>query len=161
VRTAVYPGTFDPITNGHVDLIRRALTLFDRLIIAVADNPRKQPLFSVADRMAMIRTVVKKFKNVEVDSFRGLTAEYVHARQARVIVRGLRAVTDFEYEFQMALTNRTIHPNVETAFLMTSKEYTYLNSTMVKEIAQFGGKIDDLVPPVVARYMQKAMKTGK
>jgi pantetheine-phosphate adenylyltransferase len=155
VRTAVYPGTFDPITNGHVDLIERSLEIFDRLIIAVADNPRKQPLFSAGDRVAMIKEVVRKYHGVSVDSFRGLTAHYVRSRKANVIIRGLRAVTDFEYEFQMAITNRTLDQKVETVFLMTSKEFMFLNSTMVKEIAQFGGDVRELVPPVVVKYIAK------
>ena len=161
MKVAVYPGTFDPITNGHIDLVGRSLRLFDKLIIAVAENPRKKPLFTLAERTAMIKDVFKDQPQVSVDSFKGLTADYARSVKANVILRGLRALTDFEYEFQMALTNRELDAEAETVFLMTSKDYAYLNSSIVREVGLFGGDVAKLVPPVVVRYLKKKLNTNK
>ncbi len=145
-KTAIYPGTFDPITNGHIDVIHRAARLFDRVIVAVSTNPAKKPLFTVEERVALIREALQDQKNVEVDSFKGLLVEYARSRNAVAIVRGLRAISDFEYEFQMALVNRKISNGLVTVFLMPHEKYTYLNSTIVKEVASFGGDVEKFVP---------------
>ncbi len=145
-KTAIYPGTFDPITNGHIDVIHRAARLFDRVIVAVSTNPAKKPLFTVEERVALIREALLDQKNVEVDSFKGLLVEYARSRNAVAIVRGLRAISDFEYEFQMALVNRKISNGLVTVFLMPHEKYTYLNSTIVKEVASFGGDVEKFVP---------------
>ena len=155
---AIYPGTFDPITLGHVDLIRRAARLFDRLILAVSDSLRKSPLFTQAERLAMARELAVEIPQVEVDSFDGLLVEYARRKQARVILRGLRAFSDFEYEFQMALMNRKLLSTVETVYLMPSEEYVYLNSTIVKEVALLGGNIRCFVPEVVASALFKKIQ---
>lgn len=156
MRRVIYPGTFDPITNGHLDIIERAMTLFDVVTIGVTTNPAKNPLFSVEERMAMIRQVTQDFKNVQVDSFGGLLVDYANRLGACAIVRGLRAISDFEYEFQMALVNRKISDGIVTVFLMPNEKYTYLNSTIVKELAIFGGDISRFVPPLVeAQVKQK------
>jgi pantetheine-phosphate adenylyltransferase len=157
---AVYPGTFDPITNGHVDIVRRALALFDRVVVAVADNVRKAPLFSLEQRQGMIRASVGDEPRVEVDSFDGLLVEYAKKRQARVIIRGLRAIADFEYEFQFAHMNRHLAPGVETVFLMTSEESFYVSSSLVKEVATMGGDITRIAPPAVVEAFKK-LKDGK
>lgn len=155
MRIALYPGTFDPITYGHIDVIERARTIFDRVIVTVARNSTKQPLFSDDERVAMIRDVLKKYKNVEVDSFAGLLVEYAKKKHATAIVRGLRAVSDFEYEFQMALTNRKLADRITTVFLMPHEKYTYLNSSIVRELVMFGGDISEFVPPAVALKLRK------
>jgi pantetheine-phosphate adenylyltransferase len=155
MRHVIYPGTFDPITNGHLDIIERATMLFDRVTIAVTTNPAKNPLFSVAERVAMIRQVTSKFSNVQVDSFSGLLVDYVAKLGACAIVRGLRAITDFEYEFQMALVNRKLSDGIVTVFLMPHEKYTYLNSTIVKEVAKFGGDVSRFVPPEVKAQLKK------
>ncbi|HTP12999.1 MAG TPA: pantetheine-phosphate adenylyltransferase [Bacteroidota bacterium] len=146
---AIYPGTFDPITNGHLDIIERAVKMFDKVIVTIARNSSKNPLFSDKERIKMIREAVKEWSQVEVDSFEGLLVDYARKRKASVILRGLRAISDFEYEFQLALTNRKLNDEVETVFLMPSEKYTYLNSTIVREIARLGGDVSDFVPPVV------------
>jgi pantetheine-phosphate adenylyltransferase len=146
MRLAIYPGTFDPITNGHLDLVERGLRLFDEIIIAVAPNPKKQPLFSLDERLSMIREAVRKFPNVRAEPFHGLLVDYVKERGGVVIMRGLRAISDFEYELQMALMNRRLDMRIETVFMMPSEEYTFLTSTIVKEVASFGGSISGLVP---------------
>jgi pantetheine-phosphate adenylyltransferase len=148
---ALYPGSFDPITLGHLDVIERASKLFDRVIVIISVNPYKQPLFPVEKRLQQIHQSVDHLENVEVDSFIGLTVEYARQHQAGVILRGLRVLSDFEKELQMAHTNKTLGEEVETFFLATSKEYSFLSSSVVKEIAQFGGKIDHLVPINVAQ----------
>ena len=153
--TAVYPGTFDPFTNGHIDLVRRALRLFPRLIVAVARNPQKAPLFTLEERLAIIREALGSLAEVEVDTFDALTVDYVRKKGAQVILRGVRAVSDFEAEFAMALMNRKISGEVETVFLMPNQAYTYLSSRLVKEVALLGGNVDDLVPPLAARLLKE------
>jgi pantetheine-phosphate adenylyltransferase len=147
---AIYPGSFDPITLGHLDIIRRSSRLFEQVIVAVLGNPNKTPLFTVQQRLAQIRLTTKHLPNVEVDSFNGLTVNYANLRQAQVLIRGLRAVSDFEIELQMAHTNKTLSTQIETVFLATSNEYSFLSSSVVKEIAKFGGSVDHLVPPHIA-----------
>ena len=160
-RLAVYPGSFDPITNGHVDLIERGARLFDRVIVAVLTNTSKQPLFSVPERVAMMREVFRARPNVEVETFEGLLVDYVRRRQASVIVRGLRAVADFEYELQMALMNRHLDADIETVFMMPDERYTYVSSHLVREVAALGGSIAGLVPAVVeARLATKRVPAG-
>jgi pantetheine-phosphate adenylyltransferase len=157
-RIAVYPGSFDPVTNGHLDIVHRACGLFDRVVVAVADNAQKAPLFSLEERLELLRASLRPLtrrKAVVVDSFRGLLVDYVKRRGAVAIVRGLRAVTDFEYEFQMALMNRQQAPTVETVFLMPDEKYTYLSSTILKEIARLGGKIGRFVPPEIEPQIRR------
>jgi pantetheine-phosphate adenylyltransferase len=155
MRIAIYPGTFDPITNGHLDLVERGLRIFDKLIIAVAFNPKKQPFFSVQERLALINNAVKGCKNIEVDAFTGLLVEYVKRKGGVAIIRGLRAVSDFEYELQMALMNRRLDMNIETVFMMPSEEYSFLTSTIVKEAAMFGGSVKGLVPAAVEKALNE------
>ncbi|MCP3101644.1 pantetheine-phosphate adenylyltransferase [Myxococcus sp. K15C18031901] len=145
---AIYPGSFDPLTNGHLSLIQRSLKMFDRLIVAIAVNPKKTPLFSEDERRDLIRDAVKD-PRVEVDAFHGLLVDYVKRRGVSVIVRGLRAVSDFEYEFQLANMNRKLAPTVETVFMMTGEDYFYISSQLVREVASFGGDVTGLVPPNV------------
>jgi pantetheine-phosphate adenylyltransferase len=152
---ALYPGSFDPIHNGHCDIIERAAKLFDRLIVAVYDLPEKRLLFSTEERVAMVREVVSTLDNVEVDSYSVLTVDHAVARGAQAIVRGLRASMDFDFEFQIALMNRHMNRDVEALFLMTSVEHAHLSSTLVKEIASHGANVNDLVPPVVATALQR------
>ncbi len=154
-RIAVYPGTFDPVTFGHLDVIGRASELFDKVIVAVARNSSKKPLFTEKEREALIRLSVKKYKNVSVDSFQGLLVQYAKKQGACAVVRGLRAVSDFEYEFQMALTNRQLANNITTVFLMPHEHYTYLNSSIVREIAMYGGDVSKFVPPVVRKALKQ------
>jgi pantetheine-phosphate adenylyltransferase len=152
-RTAIYPGSFDPPTKGHEDLIRRSLALADQVIVAVAVNPSKQPLFPVTERIAMLRATVGDDPRVTFESFDGLLAEFARKVGASVVVRGLRAVSDFEYEFQMALMNRQLHPSLETVFLVPALDLTYLSSSLVREVARFGGDVSSLVHPVVAEAL--------
>jgi pantetheine-phosphate adenylyltransferase len=153
-RVAVFPGSFDPMTMAHLDVARRAAALFDRLVIGVLHNPKKAPLFAVEDRVAMIRASVAEFgANVEIQSFDGLTVEFADRHGAGFIVRGLRAVSDFEAELQMAHTNRRLEKRVDTVFLMTALEFGYLSSTLAKEVAQFGGDVAGMVPPPVAQAL--------
>jgi pantetheine-phosphate adenylyltransferase len=152
-RIALYPGTFDPITYGHIDVIRRATELFSRVVVLVARNSSKRPMFTDRERAAMIREVFRRNRRVEVDSFNGLLVEYARRRKSSVIIRGLRAVSDFEYEFQMALTNRKLAPTIDTVFLVPHERYTYLNSTIVREVARLGGDVADFVPPGVRRRL--------
>jgi pantetheine-phosphate adenylyltransferase len=156
-RIAIYPGSFDPMTNGHLDVIRRSMVLFDKLVIAVASNQRKQPLFTLDERIALIREVLGDDANVEIDTFEGLLVEYAKRKGAIAVVRGLRAVADFEYEFEMASMNRRLAPNVETVFLMTHENYFYVSSHLVKEVASLGGDIDAFVPPAVAARLRARM----
>jgi pantetheine-phosphate adenylyltransferase len=155
-RIAVYPGSFDPLTNGHVDIITRGARLFDRIVVALLVNEQKTPLFSADERVAMIREVFRDLPSVDVDTFDGLLVDYAARRGAHAIVRGLRAVSDFEYEFQMALMNRRLAGGLETVFMMPAAEYTYISSRLVKEVFMLGGAIDGLVPPLVeARLREK------
>lgn len=144
-KLAIYPGTFDPITNGHLDIIQRAVNLFDRVIVGVTTNPAKTPLFSAAERVEMIQKSVSNMSSVEVEHFDGLLMDYAKKKEANVVVRGLRAITDFEFEFQMALVNRRLAEHIVTVFLMPNEKYTYLNSTIVKEVAKFGGDVGSFV----------------
>jgi pantetheine-phosphate adenylyltransferase len=148
-RIAVYPGSFDPVTFGHLDIVRRAAKQFDRVIVAVLNNTSKSPLFSVQERKELLAEVTKDLPNVEVDSFRDLLVRYMQSRKAHIIVRGIRSVTDFEYELQIASTNRQLDEDIETVFMMTNPKYSYLSSSIVKEIARFNGPVHDLVPPAV------------
>ncbi len=151
---AVYPGSFDPVTNGHLDIIRRASAQFDEVIVGVLQNSQKTPLFSVEERVNMIKSITSDIPNVSVRSFEGLSVNFVRACGAQVIIRGLRAITDFEYELQMAQTNRVMAPDIDTMFLITSLEYAYLSSTTVKEVASFGEDLDKFVPPIVAEALR-------
>jgi pantetheine-phosphate adenylyltransferase len=152
---AIYPGSFDPITNGHVDIILRGLEIFDRIIIAVLDNPKKRPLFSTAERMAMIRDIFHERTNVEVKAFRGLLVDFARKNKAKIVIRGLRAVSDFEYEFQMALMNQKLNPHLETLFMMPNVLYTFLSSNLVKEVFMLGGCVRDLVPSLVEQKLRE------
>lgn len=154
----IYPGSFDPITLGHVDIIERGCRLFERLIVAVLRNPNKSPMFTVQERLNQIRLSTTHLSNLEVDSFEGLTVNYARMRQAQVLIRGLRAISDFEAELQMAHTNKTLSTEIETVFLATSNEYSFLSSSLVKEIAKFGGSVDHLVPPHVAHDLYGSQK---
>ncbi len=153
--TAVYPGTFDPFTNGHDDLLRRARRLFPRLILAVARNPQKSPFFTLEERLAIAREATADLPDLEIDTFDMLTVDYVRSKGAQVIVRGVRAVSDFEFEFAMALMNRKISGDIETVFLMPNQDYTYLSSRLVKEVALLGGNVDDFVPPLAAKLLKE------
>jgi pantetheine-phosphate adenylyltransferase len=160
-KTAVYPGSFDPITNGHVDIIERAAHVFDHVIVAVAHNPEKRALFTVAERMEMIAEACQHLPNVSVEQFEGLTADFVRQRKATVLVRGLRAVSDFEFELQMALMNKKLNPELETMFMMTSVEWLFLSSSVVREIARFGGCVEGMVPPRVAGKLREKFALAK
>jgi pantetheine-phosphate adenylyltransferase len=153
---AVYPGSFDPLTNGHVDIIMRGARLFDRIIVAILVNAEKLPLFSMDERIEIARAVFKDHTNVEVDTFDGLLVDYIERRGAQVIVRGLRAVSDFEFEFQMALMNQRLNPRIETVFMMPAEQYTYISSRLIKEVFALGGRVHGLVPDMVeARLRDK------
>ena len=152
---AIYPGSFDPITNGHLDLISRGSKLVERLIVAILHNSAKQSLFSVAERMEMLEEVVRPYPNVEVTSFEGLLVDYAAARGANVILRGIRALSDYEYELQMALMNRRLNPSVETVFLLASEAHSFISSQLVKEVASLGGNVAGLVPPAVGERMKR------
>jgi pantetheine-phosphate adenylyltransferase len=155
-RLAIYPGSFDPMTNGHVDIILRGAHLFDRILVAVLINADKRPLFDATERVAIVREVFQEYPNVEVDAFDGLLVDYARRKRASAIVRGLRAVSDFEYEFQMALMNRHLEPTLETVFMMPAEQYTYLSSRLVKEVFKLGGDVRGLVPATVeARLREK------
>ena len=158
---AVYPGTFDPLTNGHVDIIERGARLFDRIIVALLVNAEKSPLFSVEERLDIARTVFRNLPNVEVDTFDGLLVDYVERRQAQVIVRGLRAVSDFEYEFQMALMNRRLNGKIETVFMMPAEQYSYISSRLIKEVFSLGGRVHGLVPDTVEERLRQKVTHGK
>ncbi|MBB6217825.1 pantetheine-phosphate adenylyltransferase [Anaerosolibacter carboniphilus] len=158
MRIAVYPGSFDPVTNGHLDIIKRSSKLFDKVIVAVLHNANKTPLFTVEEKMDLLFQVTKDIQNVEIDSFSGLLADYVTKNNISSIVKGLRAVSDFEYELQMALMNRKLNPDVETIFMMTSGEYSYLSSSLVKEVFRFNGCIKGLVPDEVIEAMKKKVR---
>lgn len=161
MRTAIYPGSFDPLTNGHLDVIQRAAKLFDRVVVAIATNESKNPLFSLAERRDLVSRCVKGLKNVEADTFGGLLVEYVERRSGQAIIRGLRAVSDFEFEFQLALMNRKLNERVETIFMMPKDTYTFLSSRIVKEIARLGGDVSPFVPPEVKRALTAKLSKGK
>ncbi|HHN65840.1 MAG TPA: pantetheine-phosphate adenylyltransferase [Nitrospirae bacterium] len=157
-RLAICPGTFDPITNGHIDIVLRSLRIFDEIIVAVAKNPRKRPLFSLEKRIELIKESLKDTDNIIIEPFDSLLVDYVSSRKGIAIVRGLRAVSDFEYELQMALLNRKLAPHIETVFMMPSEEYSFLSSTMVKEIAAYGGSVQELVPPPVEKALKEVFQ---
>jgi len=157
-RIGVYPGSFDPITNGHVDLMERCLRIFDRIIIAVAPSLDKSPVFTLEERMDLIREVLGDKPDIEVDVIEGLLVDYVKEKGATAVIRGLRAISDFEYEFQLALMNRKMDPNFETVFLMPSIRYTYLSSSIIKEVARFGGCLKDMVPETVEKRLKEKVK---
>ena len=156
---AVYPGTFDPLTRGHEDLVRRASTLFDSLVLAIADSKAKRPFFTVDERIALAREVLSDVKNVSVLGFSGLLTEFVREQKARVVLRGLRAVSDFEYEFQLAGMNRHLYPEMETIFLTPSEQHMFISATLVREIAALGGDVSEFVHPVVAKRLKQKAKT--
>ena len=159
---AIYPGSFDPITNGHLDLIQRGSRLFDRLIVSILRNETKQPLFTVEERIEMLREVVQNYPNIEVASFNGLLVDYAAAHEATVLLRGIRAISDYEYELQMALMNRRLRPEIETVFLLAQEAYSFISSRLVKEVFSLGGDISGLVPPgVEARMRRQLLKTIK
>jgi pantetheine-phosphate adenylyltransferase len=154
-RIAVYPGTFDPVTNGHVDLVERSLRLFDKVIVAIATNPKKAPLFSLPERIDMFRKALGRRSNVAIEGFDCLLVDYMKEKKAVGLIRGLRAVSDFEYEMQMALMNRRLDEDIETVFLMPSEEYSFITSTIVKEAASYGGDVSSLVPKIVVQKLRK------
>ncbi len=158
---AIYPGSFDPITNGHLDLIQRGSRTFDRLIVSILNNDAKQPLFSVEERMEMLREVVHVYPNVEVDCFDGLLVDYASARQATVLLRGIRAISDYEYELQMALMNRRLRPEIETVFMMAHEAYSFISSRLVKQVFFLGGSIAGLVPPSVEARLNTRLAKQK
>ena len=158
---AIYPGSFDPITNGHLDLIQRGARVFDRLIVSILRNDAKEPLFSVEERTEMLREVLQVYPNVEVDSFDGLLIDYASARSAKVLLRGIRAISDYEYELQMALMNRRLRPQLETVFLLANEAYSFISSRLVKQVFGLGGNISGLVPSSVEARMQRRMHVQK
>jgi pantetheine-phosphate adenylyltransferase len=161
MRTAIYPGSFDPLTNGHLDVIQRAVKLFDRVIVAVAKNESKSPLFTVGERLALVKQAIGHLPNAEADSFDGLLVEYAASQKAQAIVRGLRAVSDFEFEFQLALMNRNLNEKIETIFMMPKDSYTFISSRIVKEIARLGGNVSPFVPAHVQEALEKKLKPRK
>jgi pantetheine-phosphate adenylyltransferase len=156
---AVYPGSFDPLTNGHVDIITRGARIFDRIIVAILINAEKAPLFGMDERLEIAKEVFKDFPNVEVDTFEGLLVDYVERRRAHVIVRGLRAVSDFEFEFQMALMNRRLNGKIETVFMMPAEQYSYISSRLIKEVFSLGGRVHGLVPDTVEERLRQKVDT--
>jgi len=158
---AIYPGSFDPITNGHVDIIERGLEVFDEIVVAVLENPKKAPLFSTKERVGMIKDLFGGRKNISVRSFRGLLVNFARSQKVRVVIRGLRAISDFEYELQMALMNRNLDPAIETFFMMPNVKYSFLSSNLVREIVALDGPVDDLVPELVARRLQDKINKSK
>ena len=153
-KIAIYPGSFDPVTNGHLDILERGLKLFDKIIVAILTNPGKKFLFPLEERREMLEVSMKRFSNVEIDTFDGLTVDYANQRKAQGILRGLRALSDFEYEFQMALMNRRLNREVQTVFLMTGLRWIFTSSSIIKEAARFGGDVSDMVPPGVNRRIK-------
>jgi pantetheine-phosphate adenylyltransferase len=161
MKIGIYPGTFDPITHGHTDIITRSLRVFDKVIVAVAPNPSKHPLFNLPERLDMVKLVMKDLDQVDVTPFEGLLVDYVERSSAHAIIRGLRAISDFEHEFQMALINRKLAKAVETVFLMPSEEYSYLSSTIIKEVARHGGNLTEFLHPEVARRLRDRIRSLK
>lgn len=157
MNTAVYPGSFDPTTNGHLDIIKRASRICDKLIVAVLENPSKTPMFTVEERVEHLKIILKDFDNVEVRSFTGLLVDFVRSVNSNIVVRGLRGVTDFSYEFQMALTNRALANEIETLFISADTQYLFFSSSQVKEIAMFGGNIDNMVPPIIKKEIESKL----
>ena len=155
MRIAVYPGSFDPVTNGHIDVIKRALKIFDKIIVTVGDNPGKEPTFTTEERTEMLKESTKDLKNLEIDSFQGLLLDYVKNKNSSIIIRGLRAVSDFDFEFQRALMNRVVNNDIESVFIMTKEDYVYLSSSIVKEMAMFGSKLNGLVPEIVEKKLRE------
>ncbi len=153
--TAIYPGSFDPVTNGHLDIIERSHRIFDRVIVAVLANVEKEPHFEIDKRLEMLREVTQEWDNIEVETFEGLLVKFAVAQKAQVILRGIRAVTDYEYEFQMALMNRRMQPEIETVFMVPAEAYTYLSSRLVKEIFSLGGSVSGLVPSIVEKFLKE------
>ena len=160
MKTAIYPGTFDPITFGHIDVLERALEIFDKVVVAVSTQSGKHPLFTLEERIVMIREVVKEKKNVHVESFHGLLMEYAKSKKAIAVVRGLRAISDFEYEYQMALTNRTFAPDVETVFVMAHEEFSFVSSRFIKEAASMGGDVSSFLPKEVEKRLKAKLSKG-
>jgi pantetheine-phosphate adenylyltransferase len=158
---AIYPGSFDPITNGHVDIIKRGLKVFDEIVVAVLENPKKATLFSTKERVDMIRELFGRKGNISVRSFRGLMVNFARDCKIRVVIRGLRAISDFEYELQMALMNRNLVPEIETFFMMPNVKYSFLSSNLVREVVMLGGPVDDLVPELVARRLREKIKGSR
>jgi pantetheine-phosphate adenylyltransferase len=154
-RVAIYPGSFDPITNGHLSLLRRGLQIFDKIIVAIAINPEKKPLFTLKERIDILMAVLKDYPRVQIDHFQGLLIDYVQAQETNIILRGLRALSDFEYEFQLALMNRKLSRKVQTVFMMTDYKWFYISSTIIKEAASLGGNIDGLVPELVNQRLKE------
>lgn len=157
-KIGIYPGTFDPITNGHIDIVKRGLRIFDDIIVAITTARKKQPLFTIEERLKMIKGAFEGWGNVSVDSFNGLLIDYVKSKNGAGVIRGLRAISDFEYEFQMALMNRRLDINIETVFMMPSEQYTFLTSTIIKEVASFGGPVKNLVPQIVENALKEKFK---
>ena len=157
---AVYPGSFDPLTNGHVDIISRGTRIFDRIVVAILVNAEKAPLFTMDERVEIARTVFKEFPSVEIDTFDGLLVDYAERRGAQAIVRGLRAVSDFEFEFQMALMNQRLKPAIETVFMMPAEQYTYISSRLIKEVFSLGGRVHGLVPELVEERLRRKVRMG-
>jgi len=161
MRTAIYPGSFDPLTNGHLDVLQRAAKLFDRVVVAIAKNESKNPLFTLNERLALMQPAISRMPNVEAEIFEGLLVEYAARQKAQVIVRGLRAVSDFEFEFQLALMNRNLDEKIETIFMMPKDTYTFISSRIVKEIARLGGDVSPFVPPHVESALRKKLQSSK
>jgi pantetheine-phosphate adenylyltransferase len=158
-RVAIYPGSFDPVTNGHLDIVERGLTLFDKIVVAILHNPAKNSLFSVEERIEMLQASTVKFSGVEIDCFNGLLVDYASRKKAQAILRGMRAVSDFEYEFQLALMNRRLNREVQTVFLMTGLRWIFTSSSIIKEAASFGGDISDMVPEIVEHKLREKFDT--